>query len=345
MRRIIRGKKVLGVLSALFLIMAMVGCSSNEEGNKELDEKSSVEVENKDSDSHYPVTVTTYNQAKEPVEVTFKEEPKKVIAVYQNSIETLLALGLEEKIVAASGLDHDVKDEFKDQFEKLNYYENVPTKEEVIGLQPDFILSWYSLFNEKNLSDVDFWHERDINTYISRNSGVISPNTLENEYDDILNMGKIFNVEDKAEELVNDMKVEIEKAKEFVKGKEKVKALIIEVEKDGVYRVYGEDSIGGDIASQIGADLVVKENNTIGNEEIIKLNPDVIFSVYYGQEIGNVEAVNSITKNPALSSVSALENNRVHPIMLSEVYSSGIRTLDGIESISKGLYPDLHKEQ
>ncbi|WP_454052874.1 ABC transporter substrate-binding protein [Clostridium sp. Marseille-Q7071] len=333
-------KKVISAILVGLMVLGATGCSNK---NTETTPKTESKVEdNNKQSSHYPVTITTYNYAKEPVKVTFEKSPEKVVAVYQNSIETLLALGLQNKIVAASGLDHDVKEEYKDAFSKIKYYEKVPTKEEVIGLQPDFILSWYSLFDEKRLGDVGFWHERNVNTYMSQNSGVISPNTLQNEYDDILNMGKIFDVEDKANEIVNTMKSEIDKAKDFVKGKESVKAVILEVQKDGVYRIYGEDSIGGDIAKQVGADLVAKSNGKIGNEDLVKLNPDVIFTVYYGEAIDRDSALKSIMHNPALSSVSAVKSKRVNSIMLSEVYSSGIRTLDGIKTISKGLYPELY---
>ncbi|GAU80088.1 vitamin B12 ABC transporter B12-binding component BtuF [Fusibacter sp. 3D3] len=64
-------------------------------------------------------------------------------------------------------------------------------------------------FAEKNYGDVAFWHERGINTYMQQNSGAVVPNSLENEYEDILNRGIIFNVQDKANQIVEDMKTEI----------------------------------------------------------------------------------------------------------------------------------------
>lgn len=333
-------KKIISMILIGLTTLSVTGCSNRSTATAPKTE-TKVEDNNKQS-SHYPVTITTYNYAKQPIKITFKKSPEKVVAVYQNSIETLLALGLQDKMVAAAALDHKVKEEYKDAFSKIKYYEKAPTKEEVIGLKPDFILSWYSLFGEKKLGDVEFWNERKINTYISQNSGITKSNTLQNEYDDILNMGKIFDVEDKANEIVNKMTKEIENAKKFVKGKVAVKTVILEVEKDGVYRIYGEDSIGGDVAKQVGADLVAKANGKIGNEDLVKLNPDVIFTVYYGTEIDRNAAFNSIMNNSGLSSVSAIKSKRVHPIMLAEVYASGIRTLDGIKTISKGLYPELY---
>lgn len=332
------GKKILLPVILLMSILLLVACTKQ---TQETTSSSATQTETKDS--YYPITITTYNYAKEPIEMTFEKAPERVVAIYQSPIETLLALGLGDKVVAAAYLDDPVKDEWKAEFDKITYYENRPTVEEVLALEPDFLISWSSLFSEKNYGDVSYWNERGVNTYIWQNAGLKKPNTLDNEFQDIINIGKIFNVEDKAIKIVDDMKSEIDKAVKYVEGKEKVRAIIIEVESDGQYRVYGEDSIGGDIASRVGADLVAKENATIGKEDLVNLNPDVIFSVYYGDSIVREQSVESIVSDTALESISAVKNGRVHPIVLSEVYASGVRTYDGIKTIISGLYPDLNK--
>ena len=69
----------------------------------------------------------------------------------------MLALGLEDRIVAAAVLDHDVKDEYKEAFSKVNYLEEfTPSKETIIMEKPDFILGWYSLFDDKRLGAHEF---------------------------------------------------------------------------------------------------------------------------------------------------------------------------------------------
>lgn len=319
----------------LFSIVAIfISCTPKENSNTESTERAV-------AGNYYPVTITTYDYQRNAIELKFEKAPEKVIAFYQSPIETMLALGLQDKLILACGLDDPVKDEFAQAFSKVKYVEKRPTKEEIIDADPDFIFAWTSLFSEKVYGDVGFWHDRGTKTYIWQNSGLKSPNTLDNEYQDILNMGKIFNVEKKALEIVNKMKEEIASAKKQVEGKQKVRAIIIEVEKEGQYRVYGEKTIGGDIAMQVGAELVGKDKRTIGKEELIELNPDVIFSVYYGQEIEREQAVTMLTTDEALKTISALENKKTYPITLSEVYASGIRTYDGIKTIIKGLYPEL----
>lgn len=282
------------------------------------------------------------------IDTNFQKTPEKVLAVYQNSIEILLALGLEDKIIAASGLDHAVKSEYSEAFSKLNYLTDfTPDKETVTMIKPDFILSWNSLFNEKRLGNTDYWHERGVNTYIMLNSGISQERILRNEYEDILNIGKIFDVEDKAEKIVDEIKTEVEKVIDHASSYEqKKKVLIIEFESDNI-RVYGKTSLVGDMAISLGADLITEKTNSIGQEDLILLNPDVIFVVYMDKDSYDIsdECVDKIIEQPKFASLKAVVNKNVYPIKLGEVYCSGIRTIDGIKNLANGIYPELYKKR
>ena len=56
-------------------------------------------------------------------------------------------------------------------------------------------------------------------------------------------MGKIFNVEDRAEALVAEMRATVAKGQEYASKAEPKNIVIIEDEGDA-FRVYGEDTIG-----------------------------------------------------------------------------------------------------
>ncbi|MDR3192757.1 MAG: ABC transporter substrate-binding protein [Treponema sp.] len=294
---------------------------------------------------HYPVTITNFNYAKEPVQMVFTQAPERVVAVYQNSIETLLALGLEDRIIAAAGLDHEVKPEFAAAFAKVDYLANsAPSKERVVMLQPDFILSWYSIFNESRLGEVDYWHSRGTNTFIAANSGVSTNISLETEYQDILTLGTIFNVEERAEAIVNEMRAEVDKAAAYAQGGAKKRVLIMETQSNGL-RIYGRNALGGDMATKLGADVIM-ESGVISSEALIEINPDCIFIVYFGLSTDKQTAdaaVEQIAGNPAYASLSAIKNGNIFPIPLGEMYCSGIRTLDGIITLAKGMYPELYR--
>ena len=90
--------------------------------------------------TEYPLTITTYDYDGNEIETTYEKAPEKVLAVYQGSIETMLALGLEDRLVATAGLDNEVPDELKDAFSKTNYLDEfTPSLETVTMLEPDEI--------------------------------------------------------------------------------------------------------------------------------------------------------------------------------------------------------------
>ena len=69
-------------------------------------------------------------------------------------------------------------------------------------MEPDMIFSWGSLFGEKTLGDAQGWVDKGTNIYMNSNtrpSDEAYSRTLENEYTDILNIGKIFDVQGRAQ--------------------------------------------------------------------------------------------------------------------------------------------------
>lgn len=331
---------------------AIIEDNKAEETEKEVGTEQEIE---KTKSTEYPLTITTYGSDGTELTTTYEKAPEKVLAVYQGSIETLLALGLEDHIVAAAGLDNEVPDEQKAAFSKLNYLDEfTPSLETVTMLEPDMIFSWGSLFGEKTLGDAAGWVEKGTNTYMNSNThpknGDVSYNkTLENEYTDILNMGKIFDVQDQAEAIVNEMKDTIDSVKEKTESiEEKPSVLILESGKNG-FTNYNTTSLGGDMVTQLGGVLASPDGGSLGKEDVIAANPDVIFVVYMpysgdDPEQLKQEKLNVILEDEAYASLDAVKNGRVVPIMLSEMYASATRTKDGIVTFAKGLYPDLTLE-
>ena len=296
--------------------------------------------------TEYPLTITTYDYDGNEIETTYEKAPEKVIAVYQGSIETMLSLGLEDRLVATAGLDNEVPDDLKEAFSKTNYLDEfTPSLETVTMLEPDMILSWSSLFSDKNLGNVTNWIDKGCNTYYNSNTRPGGARTLENEYTDILNLGKIFDVQDKAEAIVDNIKDVINNTLEATKdAEEKPTVMVLEPLGENITN-YGASSLGGDMVTQLGATLANPDASTVGKEDIIAANPDVIFVVYMPYAGDDTQSVMDsqlavIQEDEALQSLDAVKNGRVYPIMLSEMYASATRTQDGIETFAKGLYPD-----
>ncbi|MGN0628623.1 MAG: ABC transporter substrate-binding protein [Oscillospiraceae bacterium] len=347
-------KKVIALILALVMCLGLAACGNNEtpdvsdSSEQQSSEAESSVPEEQETDSHYPVTITNYNYAGEPVEYTYDKAPERVICVYQGCIETMIALGLEDHVIASYGLDNEVKDEWKAGFEKMHYDDSVfsPDKETVTMLEPDMIFSWGSYFSEKKLGDVGAWNEKGVATYMSSNTAPGQSRTLENEYTDILNIGKIFNVEDKAEALVNEMKAQVAATLAAAEGQGAVRVAVVEP-LGGSISNYSAKSLAGDMVVQLGGELVKPEGSEMGKEDLISLDPDVIFVVYMAYagddpETVMAEQLAAICDDPALASLSAVANGRVHLIMLGDMYASGPRTVDGLSVLAEGMYPGIN---
>ena len=323
------------------------------EDNQPAAEDSTESADTEDSSAEatkteYPLTITTYDYDGNEIETTYEKAPEKVLAVYQGSIETMLALGLEDHLVATAGLDNEVPEDLKEAFSKTNYLDEfTPSLETVTMLEPDMILSWSSLFSDENLGNVTDWIDKGCNTYYNTNTRPDGDRTLENEFTDILNIGKIFDVQDKAQAIVDDAKAVIDKTLTATADvKDKPSVMVLEPLGDNITN-YVVKSLGGDMVTQLGATLANPDASTVGKEDIIAANPDVIFVVYMPYAGDDPETVKNsqlavIQDDESLKSLDAVKNGRVYPIMLSEMYASATRTQDGIETFAKGLYPDVN---
>lgn len=320
--------------------------TSSAGGSGETVQISSETGQNNGLRTEYPLTMTTYGPDGQEYSMVFEKAPEKVVAVYQGCIETLLALGLEDHIVATAGLDNEVPDNLKAAFSSTNYLDEfTPSKETVTMLEPDMIFSWSSYFREDTLGSPDEWIGSGTNVYINTNTAV-SSDSLENEFDDILNIGKIFDVQDRAQAIVDEMKNTINTVKEMAEEQSSSPSVLVIENLNGTFTNYGASSIAGDMVTQLGGTLANPDAPTLDEEDIIAADPDVIFVVYMpyagdDPETVKQEHLDNILADDTFASLSAVQDSRVVPIMLSEIYASATRTQDGIEIIAQGLYPDL----
>lgn len=296
----------------------------------------------------YPVTITNYDESGQEVRYTYTQAPERVVAVYQGSIETMIALGLEDHVVASYGLDNEVKPEWQEGFAAMHYHEDVfaPDRETVTLLEPDLILSWGSLFSDKMLGGVAGWNEKGTAVYMNSNTRPGGyPRTLENEYADILNLGKIFDVEEKAQMLVDQMKTAISDTVTAVEGQDPVRVAVVEPLGSSINN-YGADTLAGDMVQALGGEMINPDGNEMSKEDLLAFDPDVIFVVYMAYSGDDPQSVmdsqlDVIEADPALASLRAVKDARVYPVMLGDIYAAGPRTMDGIRTLAAGMYPEM----
>ncbi len=165
-------KKILSIALALVMILGVCTACTVKQGNEPDDGGKKPDEGVKTG--HYPVTIDTYNNAKEPVQVTFEKKPEKVVCTNQTQTELMLYFGLDEYIAGTAYLDGTIRDDLLAQYDALKAagkeltVKGYPTKEVVLALEPDFIFGWRSAFADKSLGDVSEWHNLGVKTMILR---------------------------------------------------------------------------------------------------------------------------------------------------------------------------------
>lgn len=147
-------------------------------------------------ESGFPFTLTT----KDGQEVTFTHVPETIISCNPNAGDELMALGLGDKIIATAYNNTQVNPQWREEYEAIpTVAESYISLETILSLEPDFVYGRSSSFSEKNNTTHDT-----LSGY-----GIMSPGPPSKAIPwgptwtwstDFYDLGRIFQVEDRAEE-------------------------------------------------------------------------------------------------------------------------------------------------
>ncbi|MBQ2743723.1 MAG: ABC transporter substrate-binding protein [Oscillospiraceae bacterium] len=315
-------KKIISiVLASLMLIALFAGCADTHNGNSEND----IAQE----------TVVFDNYGREAV---IKKNPQKVLTLGPNCTELFAALGLSDKVIGRSLINHSrgPLPEYADAVNaipQLNYAE--ATREAILTSGADFIyaIDWEISDAGCNIDEAKSYG---MDVYVN------SATTPEEQYKEILDIGKIFGIEERAEAFVADQKARISAVQEKLRGKEPVKVLVYDSGNDGVFTCSGTNfeslliSLAG--GKNIFDDLAEKQWVTVSYEEVIKREPDVI--VIHDYDSPSVEEkIAEIKANSSLASLDCVKNERFVPITLESVLP-GNRMAYAVEELAEAFYPE-----
>lgn len=317
--------------------LLLTGCSLSKDNETQINSTSI-------KDDYYPISITNYASDRKKIQEIFKEKPKRVIAHHQNTIEAMMAINEEKRIVAGAFAGTDTREfsaQYKDKVKKLPEINGFNFDlETVLMYRPDLIIGWQSTFSSRLLRSTDFWHKRGVNTYIAPNSNSILPiGTVEDEYRFLHDIGSIFNRQKETAMLINEIKDEVAYVQKQTKCRKQERVLIIEFMGRSI-TTYDKTRLCGDMVKKLGGQLIECGRN-IDAETLITLNPDVIFVVNAKGLSANDAAIQKVYSNKAFKNIKAVKNNRVYPIPLIFMYASGTRTIDGIKTFRDGLYPEM----
>lgn len=316
--------------------------------------QSSVDKMQPEKSKYVAFTIENYDSSMKQHTYSFERHPERIIALWQNSIETLIALGAEDKIIAAAGIYNDkhLNQKYLEAYRKIPLRQKqIYSQENALLLHPDFIAGWLFDFTGKgkSIGTSSFWEERNVNVYMNLMNGAEfkAKHTVEDEFQYINDLGKIVGKEAVAKNLISGIISKIANYKKQLAGKKKPKVLMVS-NFGKTITLYTPRTLAGDILSKLGADVVGKEKEAVGEneyisyEEILIAQPDIIFLQCSPEN--EKMMLNLVYNNPALHNVKCIKNKQVYCIPFYTIRSPGIRIEDAIDIFAEAIIKGVDNE-
>ncbi|GAC1045817.1 ABC transporter substrate-binding protein [Rhizobium sp. No.120] len=307
--------------------------------------------------TQYPLTINNCGQ-----KVTFEKVPTKIVSIGQGMTEILFSLGLADKIAGTAVWVGPVLPRYAEADSKIpRLADNDPSFESVVGKEPDLVAAefeWH-VGAQGSVGKREQFSELGINTYLAPTDCVAKVNTdggdgvrkelftMDLVYQEIAELSEIFDVRDRGDALIADLKKREADAVASIAGA-KAKGLPIvfwfsSKEVNGDAYIAGKNSAPAYILETLGARNVVtteEEWPQVGWETIAQANPAVIVIATmdrrrYAADDPKVK-VDFLEKDPVTSQLDAVKNKRF-VMMDAQSMNPTIRTIDGIEVLAKGI--------
>ncbi|MDA0769781.1 MAG: ABC transporter substrate-binding protein [Chloroflexi bacterium] len=330
-----------GLIGLLFVALA---CSGDEQqGPPSAGEAPAVAVQpTAEADSEmalFPVTIENCG-----ITFTYEAPPERAVTMNQHVTELMLALELQDHMVGTAYIDDFILPEFQDAYESIEVLaEEYPSREVLLNAEPDFIYGGFSSsFDDLNAGSQEGLMTLGIDSYLTHAVCDEGPDTMEDVYADIMNMGAIFGVPERAAALVTSIKGDLQAIRSSigVVG-EPVRAFLYDSGDDAPYTPVCCGLVTPLIEEAGGTNVfddVEGRWSTVSWEEVIDRDPEVIIltdAVWSTAE----EKIELLNNSPVLSQIAAVQNERFVILKFSSLVP-GIRNQTAIRLIAEGLYPE-----
>nr|WP_206527100.1 heme ABC transporter substrate-binding protein IsdE [Clostridium perfringens] len=269
------------------------------------------------------------NNSGESKESSKKENGEEIVVATSVAVTEILdELGVKVSGVPTSS--YDLPESTKDAVKVGNPMN--PDLEIIKSLNPDVVVSvdtlgedYKKLFTDNNIP-----------------SEFIDLTTLEGLKTSISTLGERFNKTEKANEILNELKV---KEDEFTNlSKEEKKDVLLVFAAPGSMMIATPSSYIGNLVDKVGANNIVKDDKkpfvSYSNEEIVKLNPDMVLVMTHGMpEQAKKMAEEKFASDPAWSRIEAVKEGKVY--YLENGYfgmSANLKVTESLDKLGEIIY-------
>lgn len=308
------------------------------------------------ADTSYPLTIDSCGR-----DITFKKAPASAVSIGQSSTEILYLLGLSDKVVGTAVWLGPVLRGYEDANAKVaRLADNDPSFESVVAKKPDMVtvqFQWH-VGPEGIVAKPEQFEELGIPVYTSPADCVGKDNsgggdgmrhkvfTMDLIYQEVRDLAKIFNVQDRGEEVVADLKAREEAARTILASADGNLSAVFwfsSAELDIDPYVAGRHGAPGYIMSALGIRNVIESDEewpTVGWETIAKSNPTMIVAGKMGRRRFPADDIavkrEFLKADPVASLMPAVKDGRVFE-MDAQAMNPTIRTIEGIEALAEAV--------
>tara|TARA_B110000008_G_C16847082_1_gene515187 strand:- start:60 stop:1013 length:954 start_codon:yes stop_codon:yes gene_type:complete len=279
--------------------------------------------------------------------VTFDSVPQKAISNDVNLTEMMLVLGLSDRMVGYTGisgwktLDEEMRKGVKELPELSSKY---PSKEVLIGADADFFFAGWNYgmkvggpVTPETLKPfgIKVYELTESCTHIMNKNKA----SIDDMYNDLLNLGRIFKIEDKANAIVKSYRNELASLTKNIQSKDPLKVFVYDSGKDTPFTA-GLYAMPTALIEAAGGKNVMdnfeKSWGTVTWEEVIDRNPEVIVIVNYGNVTAEQKREFMMT-NPAFTEIDAVKNDRFVTLEYVEA-TPGPRNIKAVKKLVKSFW-------
>lgn len=280
--------------------------------------------------------------------LTFDDAPERVVALDQSSTETLLALGVGDRVVGTANLKTRVSPQYAEAYGRIPVLSpKVLTAEPLRAANPDLVVaSFKELFTADRAGTRDELEQLGVPTFVSAVNcpdGETEP--FERMFRDFTDLGRALGVSEQAGKLVADQRAVVDQAR--AAGEERpagLKVVWVYSVYNGIPYVAGKSGMASHMSALAGVDNVFddvdQEWPEVSWDEIAARGPDVVV-IGDLSERGNpgdsaAEKLAMMREHPAVSQLPALRDGKVVELPGIEMDPS-VRTVNALRTFTTRL--------
>jgi iron complex transport system substrate-binding protein len=292
----------------------------------------------------YPVTIRSCNR-----DVIFNGPPQRAISNDVNLTGMMIALGLKSRMAGYTGVSgwNTGTEELKQSLGTLpELSKEYPSVETLVGADADFYFAGWNYGMKAGGAvtpatlaplGIKVYELTESCAHVMKRP----PASLDDVYNDLANLGKIFNVESRADTLIKDMgtKIQAITSKAASDGKP-VSVFVYDSGEDRPFTA-GREAIPTALIAAAGGRNVMDDLDDswtrVNWETVVARNPQAIVIVDYGS-VTAAQKEAFLRNNPALNQMDAVKNNRFVVVPYDDA-TPGVANVRAIAAIAKALHP------